>query len=438
MPVVQRALCSRPVVCAAAAASALVLGGSAARADDVSGFIVIKEGDALAGSTVSTLNAPFTDGNGEVSFVIGLADNARVIWHGTGAIFHSGDALPDVLTGGEGTHGVGNAGQFIYSPSFNGEDAVYSNAGKIVAGDDPAPNISGQFITFASRPQMRANGTALWVSGLSTTAGGTSAGRALYSMSDVSNLATATPLLRTGDEIQPGRTITASGVGFDYWISDNGNHHIHGLIISGATASDNLVWVNGSVVAQEGSPTGQGDNWANFDVMSINDSGNYIFSGDTAGDTATDEFLAYNGAIALREGTVVDGLQLGSSMNAASINDNNEVAFIWTTANPTGEALFYAADGSNLAAAILLLQVGDVLDATGDGIGDWTVTDFVASNGISPGLDFAEDGLVYAEVDLVPVGGGTEIEAIIGLAIPEPSSLALAALGGLALLRRRR
>jgi hypothetical protein len=431
----QRALAWR-LIYAAAAASGLAL-ASAVRADDVSGFIVLKEGDALAGSTVSTLNAPFTDGNGEVSFVIGLADNARVIWHGTGAIFHSGDAAPDALTGGEGTHGVGNAGQFIYSPSFNGNDAVYSNAGKLVADGDAAPNISGQFITFASRPQMRANGTALWVSGLSTTSGGTSTGRALYSMSDVSNLATATPLLRTGDEILPGRTITAAGVGFDYWISDNGNHHIHGLIVTGATASDNLVWVNGSVVAQEGSSTGQGDNWANFDLMSVNDSGNYLFTGDTAGATATDEFIAYNGAIVLREGTTVDGLQLGSAVNAASINDNGQVAFIWTTASPTGEALFLG-DADNLAAAIVLLAVGDVLDVTGDSIGDYTVTDFVASNGISPGLDFAEDGMVYAELDLVPVGGGTEFEAIVGLAIPEPSSLALAGLGGLALLRRRR
>ncbi len=420
-----------------AAAGVVITGALPARAD-VPANLVLKEGDSLFGSTVSTLNAPFTDGNGKVSFVIGLTDGNRVIWHDTGPIFYSGDITSDTLTGGEGTHGVGNAGQFIYSPSFNGNDSVFSNPGKLVADGDAAPNISGQFITFASRPQMLADGTALWVSGLSTTSGGTSAGRALYRMTDLNDLGTAVPVLKTGDEILTGRTITASGIDFDYWMSDNGNHHIQGLTVSGATASDTLVWVNGSVIAQEGSSTGQGDNWQNFDVTSINNSGNYVFSGDTDGATSADEFLAYNGVIGVREGQVVGGLQLGSSMNAASINDNNEVAFIWTTANPTSEALFYAADGANLAAAIALLAVGDEIDTTGDGVGDWTVSDFVASNGISPGLDFGEDGMIYAEVDLIPVGGGTEIEAIIGLTIPEPSSLALAGLGGLFLMRRRR
>jgi len=42
------------------------------------------------------------------------------------------------------------------------------------------------------------------------------------------------------------------------------------------------LYVDGSLVAREGDPNGSGiDNWVNFDFVSINDSGAYVFSGDT-------------------------------------------------------------------------------------------------------------------------------------------------------------
>ena len=411
----------------------LAAGPALSLAAVVPGGVVVKQGDAVSGSTVSTLNSPFTDGNGKVSFVAALADSNRVIWKDTGPIFNSSSS-EDTLVGGEGTMGSSNAADFIYSPSFNGNDAVYTNHEKLLAAGDPAPGLPGMWSSFNSRPQMAADGTAYWVGGITNVQGGSTQGRVLWRTTDVSNPATTTSLLKTGDLVN-GLAVTSSGVGFDYAFSDNGSHSIMDLLLdSGSTTNDAHLAVNGVVVARESEPTGQGDNWANFDVVSINDAGDYIFSGDTDGATATDEFIAYNGAISLREGSVVDGLTLGSSVNAASINDLSQVAFIWSSS--ATETLF-AGDGGDLANSIALLSVGDELDVNGDSIGDWVVTDFNASNIIGPGLDLAQDGRVFVEVDLQPIGGGTSMEAIIHVAIPEPSALALMALGVTALRRRR-
>ncbi len=414
------------------AAGALAGAGQAAV---VPGFVVAKQGDAVSGSTISSLNTPFTDGNGVVSFVAGLADNNRIVWKGAGPIFNSSSALPDVLTGGESTMGSGNAGQFIYSPSFNGADAVYTNGGKLLADDDPIPGHPGLFSAFNSRPQMGPDGTAYWVGGYATAVGGSTVGRMMLRATDPTDPGTIQVLNQTGDTLD-GFNIGTTGVGFDYQFSDNAAHRIQTFILeTGSTAHDDFVYVDGVMVAREDSPTGQGDDWDNFDNMSINNAGNYIFTGDTDGASGSDEFIAYNGAIVLREGATVDGRLLGASLNGAAINDNDDMVFIWNT--DLTESLFFgpAADPSM---SIALLSVGDELDLDGDTIGDWLVTDFNPSNVIGPGLDLAEDGYVYVEVDIQPIDGGASIEAVIRLVVPEPSTLSLLALAALTLCRRRR
>ena len=409
---------------------------SIAVADTVTGTTVVREGDAIDGSTVASLNAPFTNGNGQVGLVAALADGRRAIWFDTGVIFTSDMALPDVLSGGEGTMGIGNSGEFIYSPSFNGNDAVYGQNGVILADGDLAPGYAPNFTnTFNSRPQMIDDGTAYWVAGVNDGAGGTgSASRVLYRQNPNG---TIDRVFASGDVIagSGGSTIDfPSGVDFDYHVSGNGSQMINGFI---ANNDDNMIAVNGTMVHREFQATGQGDNWSNFDTVSINNAGNYIFTGDTDGAGATDEFIAYNGVIGVREGMSVDGLTLGSACNAASINNLGQAAFIFSTVEET-ETLFFAADASALGSSVALLSVGDLFDETGDGVGDWIIDDFNASNIIGPGLDLAEDGMVYVEVDLESLDGSVNIEAVIGVAVPAPMSGLVFALGGLVATRRRR
>jgi hypothetical protein len=165
-------------------------------------------------------------------------------------------------------------------------------------------------------------------------------------------------------------------------------------------------------VARETDPTGDGDNWTNFDAVAVNDSGDYLFSGDTDGATASDEFIAYNGVIALREGAVVAGIPLtGASVQALDLSNDGRSVFTWNTTDT--EALFGACTASSPTHARLLLQVGDALDLDGDEIADGTVTDLNASTVIGPGLTVTDQGMVYLEIDFDP--GAGEIEAVIGL-----------------------
>lgn len=404
----------------------------------VSGDIVVREGDSIDGSTVDSVNSPFTNGNGQVGAVLALADGRRAIWYDTGVIFTSDLGLPDVLSGGEGTMGIGNNGEFIYSPSFNGDDSVWGQNGLILSEPNAAPDLPGFNSTFNSRPQMIDDGTGFWVGGVNDGMGGTStASRHLFRSNPNGTL---DRVMGAGDVIgnTGGLTINATnGIDFDYHVSGNGSNMINALVAATSSSSDGMIAVNGSMVAQEGSATGQGDNWANFDNVSINNVGNYLFSGDTDGATSSDEFIAYNGSIALREGMSLDGLTLGGSVNALSLNNNNESVFIWSTVEST-ETLFYADDSGDFASAIALLSVGDLFDENNDGIADWVIDDFNASGVIGPGLDFAENGLVFAEVDLSSLDGSTTFEAIISIAVPAPGALSLFVFAGLSATRRRR
>lgn len=406
--------------------------------------VVARVGGEIGGFTVTSLNAPNTNGLGGVGFTFGVANPAGGTLNGfvsytaglaQDILFLNNSVMTHTLTGAETSSAFGNNGEFIFSPSVNGEDAVWGQNGLIMRGGDPLAAIPGRFATFSSRPSnMQPNGVAHWVGGTSATQGGTSTGRVLWRYDGVN----ITPLLQTGD-IVDGAAIGASGIGFSFDLSDSGAHHIHQLTVNSSTATDTLVWVNGSSVAREGSVAAGGvggELWQAFDNVAINNSGNYIFSGDTNGAAATDEFLAYNGSIAIREGDTVDGVTLGTSVNAASINNLNQAAFIWSLAG-SGEALFFASDASDLASSRLILQVGDMVDYNNDGIAEATILDFNASTTIAPGLQFSDHPWVYLEVDLMDVGGVTH-EAIIRVAIPAPGAAGLLAVAGAFASRRRR
>jgi len=118
------------------------------------------------------------------------------------------------------------------------------------------------------------------------------------------------------------------------------------------------------------------------------------------------------------------------------LSNARRAAYIWGwgTGATLQEHLFLGS-ADNLGGATRLLSLNDEVDINGDHNPDYKVTDFEASGTIGPGLDLADDGRIFVEVSLVPISGGSEIEAII--MIPEPASISLLALAALVSLRRR-
>jgi len=386
--------------------------------------VITQDGQTPAGlnGAITSLNAPFTNGLGQPGFTGGASDGVggtdNFVWFSNGVVFRDSTVVAPVLSGGESTMGIGNAGEFIYSPSADGDDSVWTHNGLLLT-EGPAPGFpAGTNNTFNSRPQMDPSGRAYWVAGFNDAGGTTSLGRVLYTSSD-STPGSIAVVLRSDDLVGGFPVDRPSGIDFDYQFSDNGGHQILALTLdTGSTANDLVIAVDGTIVAQEGSPTGGGDNWSGLDNVSINDSGHYLFSGDTSGATATDEFIAYDGVIAVREGDVIDGQPITSSasVQAVSINNLGQAVYHWSISGGT-ELLFYACDASDLAGTShLVLATGDQVDLDGNGTGDATVTDFNGSSVVGPSLSLAEFGTLFIEVDL-DYGGG-DLESVIELDLP--------------------
>ncbi len=380
--------------------------------------MVAKNGDQLGDSSISDLGDPYVNGLNQVGFVANMSDTTRSIFAGGGVVFNSGSVVG--VTGAETTMGISNMLDFNYSPSVNGGDAVYTSNGVLLVDGDAAPGFPGFFSTFNSRPRMTANGTAVWVGGYGNTVGGATTTRVFYKNATPSNPAATVPIF-AGGHIVSGEAITAQGINFAYDVSDSAAHSINIVNLGAATATDLTVLVDGATIAaREGSAAGDGSLWQNFNNVGVNESGQYIFSGDTNASTSVDGFVAGPSGILLAEGGTIAGKTYTGVIDAVSINNAGNVAFIADTGG-SSEALIYA-PLNNFGAAVVLLETGASIDVNGDNTADYVVTDFNASPTIAPGLDIPEDGSVYVNVDISDIGGAALGEAIIRVGgTPGPS-----------------
>lgn len=426
------------------AVAVVALGASAQAVVPVQ--LVVREGDTAPGSgglTITAVNNPYNDGQGRVGFTGQLTGSVGFVWYDTQIIFRNSDTgTTPTLSGAEGTMGVAPGGQFIFSPSIDSNDGLWSHLGEVLKESDPAPGVPGKFISFASRPRMSPNGEGYAVSGWrSNQTSGTTEGRVLYRQSNLAAPGSATVVYKTGD-IVDGLPIGTSGVDFDYDFSNDGSQLINVVQVNtGSTTTDDRLLVNGAIVGKAGGGTGApGESWSTFDIPKINNLGQYVFVGDTNAASTADGVIVANGTIVLREGGVVGGKNWlsGYGVRGLDINDNGTVAFILEgSGTPPTEGWLFAGDVNNLASSTALLAIGDVLDVNGDTVGDYLLTNFLSSPTLTSTLDLGNDGKLYLEVTLAPVAGGAEVDAIIGITVPEPTSLALLALGCLTLRRRR-
>ena len=391
----------------------------------VRGFLIAQEEDVPTGvvGPITNLNAPFTNSLGAVGFTgsasDGMASSDSFVWSGLGVQFVDTSVAGQTLSGAEGTMGIGDSGQFIYSPSVDGSDSVWTHNGLLQTEDTQAPGFApGINNTFNSRPTMSPSGASFWISGFNETGGAVTEGRVLYTSPD-STSGNITVVLRSDDIVGGLAIARPSGVNFDYDFSDDATHLIVELQLNtGSTVDDGAIYVDGSLVAREAQPSGAGDNWDNFDSLSINNAGTYVFSGDTDGATGSDEFIAVDGTIVVREGSTVGGVALTTTaaVQALSINNLDQLVHLWSISGG-GKVLFFSCSAANAATdSVPVLSTGDSLDLNGDGMGDASVTGFNAFSSTGPGLSLASDGAIHAEVTLDYGTGG--LQAIVRVPLP--------------------
>jgi hypothetical protein len=370
------------------------------------------------GLPVSSVNDPYLTRDGRVALTgnldLGGGSLMPFVWVDGGIVWLNSDASPITLTGAEGTMGVSDSLDWIYSPSENGPDSVWMNGASLHKETDSAPGLPGLYITFCSRPQMTADGVPTWVSGISAVQGGGAQYRALYYGEEV---------VLAGGDIVSGESIITAGtsVGFPYDFSSFGSHYISRAIISASSTTNDVIVYDDQIVAREGSITSDGDHWQNFGEMKANENGDFAFSGDTDAATTSDGFLAFNDEIPVREGQTLAGFTLTGSPSAIGLNDLRQVAAIWGANR--GELLFVITPSVAGPQVDVLMKVGDEVDINDDGIADGTITDFNASTAVAPGLDLPRQCRVCADVDVQLISGGT-VGAIVCAPLPPAPGLA--------------
>jgi hypothetical protein len=379
---------------------------------------ILREGDPLGKSVVSSLNNTAVNTGGGYAVTVNTADGISRVWGnlsgGAGDVIRSEGFFDGVTqTGYEAFFGIGLS-NVAYSPSgtggpVGGFDSVFRDDSIVMIEGAPHPVLIGQFWRFGSRPSITSDGQVWFVGGITNTPGGSTMNRGLFVGGDSS----AVVLL--GGDLVPGHTDplnTATAVDFDFRVASNGEHYIAPVVLTGGTATDAAIVLDGTAataagaVLREGTlvPAEAGGNgvelFANFDFMGVTNDGRWMVTGDSNAATNADEFLMLDGQIVLRDGAVIGADTVQGDIEGACLNNDGDYAVIWDVAVNTIEALIVNGE--------VVLREGEAVDWDNDGVVD-AGTSLVGFTGISAlTLSDRDNGAVdvYYTAD-ISVGGTT-------------------------------
>lgn len=380
-----------------------------ANAATVPGEIVAVEGSVPTGAAVAITNVrqPFVNAAGQVSFVGTLANGDRFVFVEDQVVWVDSDEAT-VLTSVQPHIATFDGDAFVLSASSAGMAVLWSNTGALVLENDPAPGFplsaTAAFTTLI-RPTAAGDSDVVWRGLVDTNDSGFADASGLFRRTAIGD--GAVEALYVSADVVDGVELSASSsaVNSDFSISDDGAHILAQFSATGSSQTDSLVVLDDTIVAREGDtvPSFPAETWGSFDLSSVNDGGNYVFTGDSSAATNADEFVAYNGDIVFHEGDVIDGINVTFDVRFVAINDSDNVAIGWAS-NSAGiaEHVFFACRGAELAADVqLLLSTNDEIDLDGDTVGDVTVEDLVIATN-DPGRLLGDSDAVFVEVDLDP------------------------------------
>ncbi len=223
---------------------------------------------------------------------------------------------------------------------------------------------------------------------------------------------------------------------------------------------------NGNTATAVGNPYGNGFNGLLGGAISLDGANDYVNAGDIGDFSLADSFsvalwlnldatpTAFNSYLGRHEGAGLPGWRIGNGTDRQKIRilfqEDNSKYFTLDSNEEVLQAgwmhLAFTYDGSGTAAGIILYIDGSVAASTTGTIGK--ATKISAAGHLSIGARAADGGgKVAGAIDEVGIWSRLLSPAEIGqlyndgaglLIVPEPSALALLALGSLSLVRRRR
>lgn len=353
------------------------------------------------------------------------------------------------------TMGINNAGQYVFAGDTTLADTTKDDmivrfngtALEVAIQEGGASPVSGlSFGATNDTSHILADGTVRYRSVLAPTTG---APQMLGS--GATALVTADVTTPGGQLVAPPQTINTLTAA-RFYSSGDGAHSIYHGALQAPTTSDTVIVYDGNVVIQEGANL-PGGVLAGTNVGVVNaDAGSQQISpnglhwaartamADGTGATATDVVL-YNGALKAKTG---DPIAPGSTelwddapftttffVNSVDNDGNMLVGGLTNSGDLTKDAvvMYYGANGSVLE----VMREGAPVDLDANGLFD----DDAFINTFGNDDMTLVNGQVYFVVTIENSLGTATGNAFLTVAIPEPASLGLLALAGLAARRRR-
>ena len=237
------------------------------------GALFLREGDALAapaGAVVDSFDS------------VVISDNGHACWN----LFL------------DGTTGLSDDSGFFFNTTL----LVQEGDSPAIAGLSAGTSFQG---FFDAKPIE--NGAALLLATVDDPAIPTSVDQVLLrAFGATPGSLTLTVIAKEGDAL-PGQTETIEDFNtgpHDFAFSDSENT-IFFADLTGPTSSDGVIYMNSTLLAQEGSPSPvAGRNWSSLSSakVDVNDVGQHVYSGSLDGDSATNSVLIRTGAKFMQEG----------------------------------------------------------------------------------------------------------------------------------------
>jgi hypothetical protein len=228
----------------------------------------------------------------------------------------------------------------------------------------------------------------------------TTVDRALYRI-DVNDAgaATGSTLIAAEADVLPGQTeaVADFGTGPHTSAINDAGDVMFVADLTPTTATDGVVYLNSTIIAQEGSPSPIADrNWATLSTsvrVDLNNTGGYVHTGTLAGDTASDLVIIADDGKVIQEGDTLPAIGgtftfTGFGSGPVEIDDNGNVLWYgdWNDGDTTIDEGLFLNDQ-------LLMQEGVT---TVDGV----VVDII--RGVEDGYHMSNDGShIIVEVELV-------------------------------------